>query len=200
MTQGNQPSVGQMTPEQQRLFNQIVTGTQSSGCSVSNLYPNRPIVEDLDFDDELLEVMEEFKEKDPWQPRGYYNAAKLEARLDKFLWLNEKLAEIMGINPPTLLFDPSPEPSFKSNYNRLTHTITMIGRPSVITYLHEFAHAMGENEIGAVRWSCSLFKRIWPDKWEKLTPQGHTMVLGEASNPDNPTGEVTENGNTSSQG
>ena len=52
--------------------------------------------------------------------------------------------------------------STKSYYNRSSHTIHMTGKLSVITALHEFAHAMGRNEGGAVKWSVNLYRVTFP--------------------------------------
>jgi len=47
--------------------------------------------------------------------------------------------------------------------------IALTGKLSIVTYLHEFAHAInGEDEEFAVRWSLSYFKRIWPRLFANL--------------------------------
>ena len=56
--------------------------------------------------------------------------------------------------------------------------ITMRGRMSVVTFLHEFAHALGRDERGACRWSLNLFRRIFPVSFARLRHVGHTVVRG----------------------
>jgi hypothetical protein len=53
--------------------------------------------------------------------------------------------------------------------------ITMRGRLSVVTYLHEFAHALGHGERGACRWSLNLFRRVFPAQFARLGTCGHTL-------------------------
>ena len=48
-------------------------------------------------------------------------------------------------------------------------------RLSVVTYLHEFAHAMGRDERGACRWSLNLFRRVFPEQFARLRTDGHTV-------------------------
>ena len=58
--------------------------------------------------------------------------------------------------------------------------ITMRGRLSVVTYLHEFAHALGRGERGACRWSLNLFRRVFPEQCARLRADGHTVRSTEA--------------------
>jgi hypothetical protein len=52
------------------------------------------------------------------------------------------------------------------------------GRLSVVTYLHEFAHALGRDERGACRWSINLFRRVFPEQFARLAASGHTLRRG----------------------
>jgi hypothetical protein len=57
-----------------------------------------------------------------------------------------------------------------SNYCPATRTITMVGKLSIITFLHEFAHHLyifsGEHKARV--WSINLFKRVYPKAFDKL--------------------------------
>jgi hypothetical protein len=53
--------------------------------------------------------------------------------------------------------------------------ITMRGKLSVVTFLHEFAHALGRDERGACRWSINLFRRAFPEQYARLQADGHTL-------------------------
>ena len=66
-------------------------------------------------------------------------------------------------------------------YNPATDTITLINKLSVITYLHEFAHAMfGSDENVACSWSINLFRICWPVSFSKLVANGHMMVQADS--------------------
>jgi hypothetical protein len=89
-------------------------------------------------------------------------------RVAKFSWLFDKL-NVLYIDklnyrmPVNYRFeDLGGGDSTKSYYNRSSHTIHMTGKLSVITALHEFAHAMGRNERGAVKWSVNLYRVTFP--------------------------------------
>ena len=81
--------------------------------------------------------------------------------------------------------------SLRSTYNHHTRTITMVGKLSVITLLHEFAHALlGKREDFAQDWSINLFRIIYPRAFEGLaspyprafegldSPCGHVLMKG----------------------
>jgi hypothetical protein len=63
-----------------------------------------------------------------------------------------------------------------SNYRPACHTITLTGKLSVLTYLHEFAHARGADERQACRWSINLFRRCFPRSFARCRAVGHTLV------------------------
>ena len=50
---------------------------------------------------------------------------------------------------------------------------------SVVTYLHEFAHALGKDEYGACDWSVNLFRRIFPKSFGRCHFDGHMVLKGE---------------------
>ena len=51
-----------------------------------------------------------------------------------------------------------------------------VGRLSVVTFLHEFGHALGYGERGACRWSINLFRRCFPRSFARCRQAGHTLV------------------------
>lgn len=57
------------------------------------------------------------------------------------------------------------------------HRITLSGRLSIITTLHEFTHARGYGETGAVWWSVNCFRNVWPRAYERLVAVSGTHVL-----------------------
>jgi hypothetical protein len=68
------------------------------------------------------------------------------------------------------------QPSGSSCYDPVRNMIRLRGRLSVVTYLHEFGHALGYGEQGACRWSINLFRRFFPRSYARLVPEGHTLV------------------------
>jgi len=91
--------------------------------------------------------------------------------------LVEDLSAAYGIIAPSLsMHDISHDgDSGRSFYVQDAHAIVMVGKLSIITLLHEFAHALGKDEHGAVGWSASLFKRVYPRSYETLVHDGHTL-------------------------
>jgi hypothetical protein len=65
--------------------------------------------------------------------------------------------------------------SGSSFYRPATDEITLNGRLSVVTMLHEFAHALGRDERGAVRWSASLFRASFPRSFARCVQDGHVL-------------------------
>jgi hypothetical protein len=63
-----------------------------------------------------------------------------------------------------------------SCYTPGTNTI-ILNKPSIITTLHEYAHALfGTSEKKACRWSVQLFAKIWPKSFARLEWNGHTLI------------------------
>ena len=116
-----------------------------------------------------LRAVKEFARSKPWQ-------GTLVERWRKFQQLNAALSEAYGIPVPTLVFSGSGEgDSGASSYCPATHTITLRGRLSVVTYLHEFAHARGMGERASVKYSVSTFFRVWPRSYARCVQVGHTL-------------------------
>lgn|GEM_PF-1202942 len=136
-------------------------------------YP-RTVLEVIDpkkkFRPETLKVLKRFRKMKPWQ-------GSVEERQDKFRWLNRKLADIYHIAVPNLQFGVI-DCSFSGDsfYSRQDHLINLSGKLSVVTYLHEFAHARGMDERAACTWSINLFRRCFPMQFSKLIFVGHTLI------------------------
>ena len=144
-------------------------------------YPNKPIfipVSFFDKSDLVVQALEELKQSGAWK-------GSIREREEKFKRLHERLCEIYGINV-NLRFDIQKPYRFSGNscYDVRSNTITLRGRFSVITYLHEFYHALQwhkekqANEREAVLFSVSFFKHVFPDKFEKLMSKKHVLVKG----------------------
>jgi hypothetical protein len=120
------------------------------------------VLADVRFKPAALSAVRAFKREHPW--RGTQAE-----RLEKFARLNAALAEAYDITPPALRLGAV------AAYSPRTHTIKLRNL-SVVTYLHEFGHALGRDERGACRWSINLFRRVWPREYAQCHHVGHMLV------------------------
>ena len=123
----------------------------------------------VEFEKDTLNAIIRFKEKNPWQGTS-------EERFQKFKELNEALNVIYKQNVSLSMENITGGYSGESSYNRITNSIILRGKLSVVTYLHEYAHALEKDERESVRWSLNLFKQTFPVQFSKLVSKGHTMV------------------------
>ena len=140
----------------------------------------------MKFRPAALQAMRDFRDAKPW-------AGTIEERQEKFRVLNRALAAAYQIAEPELAFENlDGGSSGRSHYVRSSHRIVLVGKLSVVSYLHEFGHARGYGERMACRWSINLFKRIFPRRFSRLIQVGHMLVhprtLGRPS-PSNPSSE-----------
>jgi len=139
-------------------------------------YPET-VVEVLDdnlrFNRAALQAVREFRKVGPW--RG-----SLDERKDKFRRLNRALSAAYDITETDLKFGRVDGTiSGASHYIPAFHRIVLVGRLSVVTFLHEFAHARGMGERRAARWSVNLFRRCFPRQFSRLIHRGHMLVRPE---------------------
>ena len=124
------------------------------------------VVDDqMPYRPEVTHAVIRFARRHPW--RG-----TVEDREAKFEQLNRDLATACGIAVPALncqCIDGSSSGS--SHYIPTQHRIVLVGKLSVVTYLHEFAHALGMDERDACRWSINLFRRCFPEAVWALGPR-----------------------------
>ena len=125
---------------------------------------------EMTFNPDALRAVKKFAKSKPW--RG----STVEERRQKFRELNAALSLAYQIPAPTLVFAGSGEgDSGSSSYSQSEHEITLRGRLSVTTYLHEFAHARGMGERGATRWSVNIFRRCFPRSFAGCQQVGHML-------------------------
>ena len=140
---------------------------------VRDAYP-ATVLEVLDdeiiYPDELLCVMRIFAASKPW-------SGSIETRKRKFSDTNRLMAVACRIEMPTLVFGSlNGGSSGASHYIPQDHRIVIVGKLSVVTFLHEFAHALGMDEQDACRWSINLFRKCFPRQYSRLIHVGHTLV------------------------
>ena len=115
-------------------------------------------------------AMQRFKQSEPW--RGSVSERRI-----KFVALNRELAAIYQVDSPDLEFTRlDGSSSGASRYVPTEHRIIMTGRLSVVTYLHEFGHALGHNERQATAWSVNLFRLWFPSQFGRLLQVGHLLL------------------------
>lgn len=115
-----------------------------------------------------LVVVRKFKLSKPW--RGTETERKA-----KFGQLHLDLCELYGKQSRLVFGLLDGEDSGASHYVRSTDTITLCGRLSVLTFLHEFGHALGKDERAACRWSLNLFRAVFPISFARCLSVGHTL-------------------------
>ena len=131
------------------------------------------------FRPEVLRAVRAFRRAKPW--RGTQ-----QERIIKFARLHQQLCQIYRL-PVELRFaiGDVESDSGHSHFNRAARKIVLSGRLSVITYLHEFAHArFGPSERKAVTWSLNLFRRTFPRSFARLQFEGHMARSGAILAPD----------------
>lgn len=117
-----------------------------------------------------IQAIRAFQVSHPW--RG-----SLEERMQKMRSLLENLNRVYNRSTKLEFADVDDNVfSGSSAYSGFSDTIILSGRLSAITFLHEYAHALGKREKGAVRWSLNLFREVFPKSFSKLHEVGHVMV------------------------
>ena len=122
------------------------------------------------FNPQALAAIRAFARKRPW--RG-----TLDERWAKFQALNDELAHAYRVQTPILLLRGNGTgESGRSSYHPRPPTITMRGKLSVITFLHEWGHHLrGRSEREACRWSINLFRRCFPRSFARCRFDGHML-------------------------
>ena len=133
-----------------------------------SVYPARPIITDIQYPQEVVKAMQSFKAKMSFR-------LKPEERLRAMRDLVADPAGIYGIEPPGVK-----RTGLGGRKGIYRNGVIYLEKLSVITLLHEFAHAaFGRSEYKAVEWSVNLFRKVYPEQFGKLEPKGHTLVKKE---------------------
>ena len=124
------------------------------------------------FRDETIEAASRFKASRPW-------SGTLEERMSKFRQFHTALCQIYGKQTKLHFGLLDGGCSGSSYYRPVDDVIVLRGKLSVVTYLHEFCHALGRDERGAVRWSVCLFKQVFPEEFAKCHFERHMLRQNE---------------------
>jgi len=139
-------------------------------------YP-RTVAEVIDdnmrFRRATIEAVLEFKRSRPW-------AGTERERKRKLRRLHYALRRIYGKRTGLGFGTLDGTCSGRSSYDSLNDVIILRGRLSVVTYCHEWAHALGKSERGACRWSVNLFRKCFPREFAACRTEGHMLRRGPA--------------------
>lgn len=121
------------------------------------------LVDGKKFSPDALRAVKELARAKPWKqepPR----------RLELFRICAVKLAGAYGVRCPRV------EQGAIDCYIPAFDLIQLTEKLSVVTFLHEFAHARGFDERQACRWSLNIFRRCFPRSFAACEQVGHTLV------------------------
>jgi len=120
------------------------------------------------YPDAVVEALKLFKKTHKYSmlPDG------MQARQDAMAALAATFCTALAIEPISFrAFDLTMDGnSSESYYDSIERCITMLGKLSVITFLHEFAHGLNPEggEDFARMWSLTLFRKVYPKAFENL--------------------------------
>jgi hypothetical protein len=143
-------------------------------------YPTSPMIDD-DFTvaPRLKLALRAFK-RDWLAARGAADAGK--ARVAAVQRLYSDLAREFDAPVPGVSWEPTDgADSGASAYYPRAHRVVLRGPLSIVTSLHEFFHAMGYGEQGAVWFSCNCFRAVWPRAFARLQQSPGTHFLRRAN-------------------
>lgn len=102
-----------------------------------------------------------------------------EERLEKFTTLKTALADAYGIDPGLVIEfhgEENREQLGNGAYDPRKNTIHLVGKLSVVTFLHCFARARGMTRQEAFRWSLSVFKKMFPVSFARCHSAGLILI------------------------
>lgn len=160
-------------------------------------YPNNPMVADVTYRRGAIAAV---RECNLWWGRN-------QKRLNRARALVTRLSEIYDCRVPTVDCSrdnrvirgerSASRDSSRSNYNPSEHAITLCGRWSLLTLLHEYAHSrFGNSERKAVKWSVNLFRKAFPEKFDNLiqTDGSHFLSRPDSAPPPDRGGDIDSTG------
>jgi hypothetical protein len=102
-----------------------------------------------------------------------------EERLGKFESLAAALGDAYGLEPaPKIVFHgvENREQLGNGAFDGRTNAIHLVGKLSVVTFLHCFARARGKTRHEAFKWSLSVFKKMFPVSFARCHAQGLILI------------------------
>lgn len=138
-------------------------------------YTKEDVLCDMEYPEAVLEAMKECRAKHIWR-------LPLNDKIEAVNALFERLCQIYNITEGHLIFalEEGATTSGRSTYHTPTKTITLAGKFSMLTFLHEFAHLNGgQDELSCSKWAVNLFRKIFPVSFSRLRFQDGMFVRGE---------------------
>jgi hypothetical protein len=127
----------------------------------------------------VLGAVKAFARCKPWQ-------GTTEERQGKFQALSAELATVLGLPAPVLVFIPfarmegeggQVEAAGSRQSWRRGNRITLVGSPSVVTFLCLFGTIVVGGNLRARRWGVNLFRRCFPRSWAGCEVNGAGLVV-----------------------
>ena len=118
--------------------------------------------------------------------RNRFWEGKIQDRKDAMKELNTDMNEIFGLEVKLITkhiphFYRLWERSDNSQYDTISKTITLRGRISLITYLHEYGHALGLNQEMSQAFATHIFERAYPEKLANLIALNGGMMIAQGT-------------------
>jgi len=148
---------------------ELMSTLASMGTAASTAAPGPSYLEQIhatpmEYHPHIIEALKTFKRN-----HRLGNESN-EARLAGMQVLLEEISSAQRITAPELIMrNIDGSDSGDSNYNPADHRITMLGKLSIITFLHEIGHAVFQYDEHMARvWSIKLFKKVYPKAYARL--------------------------------
>ena len=134
------------------------------------------VLRDRTYNADALRAVKRFRRSKAW--RG-----SVQSRKRKFRKLHRELCEVYRLDVGLRMSVGDVTRTSGSSHYSIDGPrpkITLVGKLSVVTYLHEFGHALGCDERRACDWSINLFRRCFPRSFASCM-QRHHMLIQEGS-------------------
>lgn len=126
--------------------------------------------DNAEYSADVLRAVKAYARSKPW--RG-----TLEERIVKLQTLHAALCAAYDRQPVLDVGRLTAADASAGAFDPANDIIYLGGKLSVVTYLHQFGHALGKTTRQACRWSLNLFRRCFPRSFERAQQVGPFLVL-----------------------
>lgn len=137
-----------------------------------NIFELKRMFEDenveIQFPVKVIDAMNKCRDMHMFKPKGY-SPDIVKIRLDKYRKMISILSDVYGITAPKIELKEVSAQSWMRLGSASYDGNKMIfwGRIDMVTALHQFAHVLGLNDVGAIRYSTNLYRMIFCKSYEK---------------------------------